>query len=69
LKTSQVNITISAYAYQRGFPLLLAKSARLVWWNDSDKTWEEDNKDPAFLYVDGSALQALRQVIGVAAGN
>ena len=43
------------------------RSARLVWWDDHDKTWEStESKDPALLFVDGPALQALQQLNGVA---
>jgi hypothetical protein len=44
--------------------ILKDKSARLVWWIDSE--WNEnDDWDPCKVYVDGAALQALRQASGV----
>ncbi len=42
--------------------ILQDRQARLVWWHDHDRTWSAADKDPAMLFVDGSALQALREV-------
>lgn len=41
--------------------LLNNKSARLVWWNDEDWDWESKEPDTFEVYVDGPALQALRE--------
>jgi hypothetical protein len=41
--------------------LLKDKSARLVWWDDL--AWENSEEwDPCEIYVDGPALEALREV-------
>jgi hypothetical protein len=45
--------------------ILQDRSARLVWWNDED--WDESEEyDPCEVYIDGPALQALREAVGVA---
>jgi hypothetical protein len=37
-------------------------NARLVWWDDRDKRWGGPDMDAALLFIDGPALEALRQV-------
>jgi hypothetical protein len=45
--------------------ILADKSARLVWWIDED--WDQsEESDPCEVYVDGPALQALRDAAGIA---
>jgi hypothetical protein len=41
------------------------KSARLVWWDDDAWDDEADELDSFEVYVDGAALQALRETVGV----
>lgn len=62
----------SAYAsiFGRGITRAVRKvladtSARLVWWEDSDPTWKENDFDAAKLFIDGHALESLREVITV----
>jgi hypothetical protein len=49
--------------------LLNDKSARLIWWNDEDWSEESEEWDQCKVYVDGSALQALRDAIGKISAN
>jgi hypothetical protein len=40
------------------------RSARLIWWNDDE--WVDDKDPLGPVYIDGLALQALREIGGVA---
>lgn len=58
----------SAYAsfYGRGITRALRRilkdsNARLIWWHEHDPIWVAENKDAGMLFVDGPALDALRE--------
>jgi hypothetical protein len=46
--------------------ILNDKSARLIWWDDEEWEIPVSQQDSCNVYVDGAALQALREVSGLA---
>lgn len=45
--------------------ILQDKSARLIWWLDEEWDEEAEDWDPYHVYIDGPALQTLRQAVGI----